>query len=262
MNSWYMGGGGSSSYSNGYNGYNGYQGDAPEEARKTMEALERVGEEIKKLRTPTGKKDAPGTTCRDIAIANPTYKNGLYWIDPNGGSTSDAIRVFCKMKAERTMTCLQSATHVYETKRWAFTKRDMGYWSFASSFEEKEEFDYDTLRSQIRLLQRHTENARQRLVVYCKDTVTIYDKANNSYDKAMVLTSFDEELLTARSKKSHRYSVLRDTCQEKNGRAGQTVIEVSGANLLKRLPILDVGFAEQTEGEFGLKIGRACFWGR
>lgn len=258
MNSWYRG---SSSYS--YNGgYNGYQGDAPEEARATMEALERVSEEIKKLRMPTGKWDAPGVTCKDIAMADPTLKNGMYWIDPNGGSTSDAIRVFCKMRAEKTMTCLQSATHVYPTRRWALTKKDMGYWSFASSFEEREEFGYNSTKSQIRMLQHHTSNGRQRLVMKCKDTVAIYDKAINSYDKAMTLTSFDEELLTARSKKSHRYTVLRDGCQERNGREGQTVLEVSGAKMLKRLPILDVGFAEQSEGEFGLRVGRACFWGR
>lgn len=260
MNSWYMNGGGSGY--NGYNGYNGYQGDAPEEAKRTMEALDRVGEEVKKVRTPTGKRDAPGTTCRDIAMADPTLKNGLYWIDPNGGSTSDAIRVFCKMRAEKTMTCLQSSTHVYERQQRSFTKRDMGYWSFASSFAERDVFDYDSLNSQIRMLQHLTDIGRQRLVMYCKDSVAIYDKANNSYDKALVLTSFDEELLTARSKKSHRYTVLRDSCQLRTGQAGQTVIEVSGEKMMKRLPILDVGFVDQSQGEIGLKIGRACFWGR
>ena len=36
---------------------------------------------------------------------------GYYWINPNGGGISDAIRVFCKMKGEKTQTCLESTTH-------------------------------------------------------------------------------------------------------------------------------------------------------
>lgn len=32
----------------------------------------------------------------------------MYWIDPNGGSTSDAIEVFCRFTtdAEKAQTCL------------------------------------------------------------------------------------------------------------------------------------------------------------
>lgn len=252
MSSWYQG--------NGNNGYD-YQGDAPEEAQGTVAALLSVSAEMKKIEKPTGTRDAPGRTCRHIALADPTVSNGMYWIDPNGGSSHDAIRVFCKMNAEKTMTCLQAATHVYPTQQRTFTEREMGYWAFASSFEQNREFNYNSLRSQIKSLQRQMDFGRQRLVVRCKDAVTIYDKANNSYDNALTLTGFDEEMLTARSKKSHRYTVLRDTCQERSQREGQTVIQVSGELMMKRLPVLDVGFVD-TSGQYGLKVGRACFWAR
>lgn len=238
----------------------GFQGDAPPEARNTVQALKEVAEEIQRLRSPTGKREAPGITCKDIALADPSLKNGYYWINPNGGSISDAIRVFCKMKAEKTQTCLESATHEYDHKKWEFTQQEQGVWSFAASFIEKEVFDYGSHKSQIKMLQHHTDNARQRIVMKCMNTVAIYDKAANGYDRAITLTSFDEELMTARSKRPFRYRVLKDECQEMDGSAGQAVLEIGGAKQMKRLPILDVGFAQQSEGQFGLKIGRACFW--
>jgi len=238
----------------------GIQGDAPEEARNTVEALKAVADEILKLKTPTGKRDAPGVTCKDIAMANPEARTGYYWINPNGGRISDSIRVFCKMSAEKSQTCLESVQEQFETTRREFTKQENGVWSFAASFIEKEEFDYNTHKSQIKMLQHHISNGRQRVTVKCRDTVVILDKASGSYDKAVTLTSFDEETLGAQLSKPFKFKVLKDGCQRINGELGETVLEVSGDKMVRRLPILDVGFPEHTAGEFGIKLGRACFW--
>ena len=35
--------------------------------------------------------------CKAILVANPTAQDGLYWIDPNEGSTADAFQVMCNM---------------------------------------------------------------------------------------------------------------------------------------------------------------------
>lgn len=35
---------------------------------------------------------------------------GYYWIDPNAGGISDAIKVFCKMDGDNTETCLETTT--------------------------------------------------------------------------------------------------------------------------------------------------------
>lgn len=238
----------------------GLQGDQPVKPRNTLVALKQVADDIEALNTPTGTREAPGITCRDIALADPTLKNGYYWINPNGGSISDAIKVFCKMKGGKTQTCLEATTQEYATQRWQFTKMEEGTWMFAGSFSDREMFYYGSHKSQIKMLQHHADNARQRVVMSCNNVIAVHDKATNSYDRAITLTSFDEEVMTSRSKKPFRYKVLKDGCKELNGQEGEAMLEIAGPKLLKRLPVLDVGFVEQPDGEFGFTIGRACFW--
>ncbi|MCK6546720.1 hypothetical protein L6R52_12790 [Myxococcota bacterium] len=44
-----------------------------------------------------GTSAQPGTSCGDILGKNPSATNGVYWVDTNGGSTSDALQVYCDM---------------------------------------------------------------------------------------------------------------------------------------------------------------------
>ncbi|CAH3185639.1 unnamed protein product [Porites evermanni] len=46
-------------------------------------------------------KDRPGRHCLDILNSGQSHGSGLYWIDPNGGSTGDSFQAFCDMKTER-----------------------------------------------------------------------------------------------------------------------------------------------------------------
>lgn len=242
-------------------------GDAPEEARNTIEALKKVSDEIKKLRKPTGEKTSPARTCRELAASSEEkLKNGLYWVDPNGGGIADAIQVFCRFNNENlddTQTCLVPATSVFEKKQW-FTRRPSGaeeFALFAENFAESE-FSYQTHKSQVKFLQYLNKKAKQRITIHCKNVVAVFDQANNTWDNAMKLISFDEEDVTAQGKKTFRYKVIEDNCKEKNGQWGTTVIEVRGKDQqLKRLPILDVGLKDVagSEQEFGIEIGNACF---
>ncbi|XP_022806625.1 collagen alpha-1(XXVII) chain-like [Stylophora pistillata] len=42
----------------------------------------------------------PGRHCLDILKAGHGRGNGLYWIDPNGGSTDDSFQAFCDMETD------------------------------------------------------------------------------------------------------------------------------------------------------------------
>ncbi|XP_022787718.1 uncharacterized protein LOC111327738 [Stylophora pistillata] len=42
----------------------------------------------------------PGRHCRDILRSGGSRGSGLYWIDPNGGSTEDSFQAFCDMETE------------------------------------------------------------------------------------------------------------------------------------------------------------------
>ncbi|KAJ7373905.1 hypothetical protein OS493_009229 [Desmophyllum pertusum] len=42
----------------------------------------------------------PGLHCLDILNSDQSSCSGLYWIDPNGGSTDDSYQAFCDMETE------------------------------------------------------------------------------------------------------------------------------------------------------------------
>ncbi|XP_078358034.1 uncharacterized protein LOC144642820 isoform X2 [Oculina patagonica] len=44
--------------------------------------------------------NSPGLHCQDI-LNSGDHGSGLYWIDPNGGSTGDSFQAFCDMETER-----------------------------------------------------------------------------------------------------------------------------------------------------------------
>ncbi|KAL9982276.1 hypothetical protein ACROYT_G004302 [Oculina patagonica] len=45
--------------------------------------------------------NSPGRHCQDILNSGQSHGSGLYWIDPNGGSTDDSFQAFCDMDTER-----------------------------------------------------------------------------------------------------------------------------------------------------------------
>lgn len=248
-----------------------YMGDATANApdqrsRNTVEALKEVTTELKKLRKPTGERQAPGRTCREIAAsAEEPLRNGHYWVDPNGGGIADAIEVFCRFdqeKLDRTQTCLVPATEKWEKQSWFSSKPVGGQLAmFAENFAE-EEFSYKSHKSQIKFLQKLAKQGRQRITIRCRNVVAVYDSQNSTYESAVKLLSFDEEHMSVHGPKAFRYKVVSDGCQERSGEWGETVLEVRGRELrLNRLPIVDIGLQDVAgaEQEFGLQLGRACF---
>lgn len=257
------------SWSSGMKAGDPYMGDATppdQRSRNTVEALKQVTAEIKKLRKPTGERQAPGRTCREIAVAaEEPLRNGMYWVDPNGGGIADAIEVFCRFdqeKFDKTQTCLVPSTDKWEKQTWFKSKPVGGEAAmFAETFAE-EEFSYKTHKSQIKFLQRLAKQARQRITIQCRNVVAVYDSQNRTYEQAVKLLSFDEEEMSVHGQKAFRYKVVSDGCQERNGEWGETVLEVRGREpRLQRLPIVDIGLLDiaGSEQEFGLQLGRACF---
>lgn len=49
---------------------------------------------------PPGSSDNPGASCANILANGGSTGSGVYWIDPNGGSTADAFQVYCDMATD------------------------------------------------------------------------------------------------------------------------------------------------------------------
>ena len=76
------------------------------------------------------------------------------------------------------------------------------------------QFSYQTHKSQVKFLQYLAKQARQRIIIHCKNMVAIYDNQNRTYDNAVTLISFDEEEMSVHAKKkAFRYKVVEDGCQ-------------------------------------------------
>lgn len=249
------------------------QGDDPSEDPKVntaIESLKKVSAQIKKLKKPTGEQDAPGRTCRQLAATfkadNKELKNGMYFIDPNGGGISDAIEVFCKFdgdKLDKTQTCLVPKVEEYEKKAWFKkppTTDDAKL--FADRFADAQEFTYKTHKSQIKFLKKLSKNGKQKIVVHCRNMI-VHDDMNGLSEHAAKLISFDEEEMTSKANTAFRYKVVKDGCQSKNGQWSKTVFEIKAKkSKMARLPILDISLSDVGAGQqFGVEVGRACFSG-
>ncbi|GFR67947.1 collagen alpha-1(II) chain [Elysia marginata] len=92
--------------------------------------------------------------------------------------------------------------------------------------------------------------------------VAVYDAKNNTYDNALKLISFDEEDIGPKGKKSFRYKIEEDGCQNRPSEWSSTTVEFRARNeMIKRLPVLDVGLKDVggSDQEFSIEVGRACF---
>ena len=75
------------------------------------------------------------------------------------------------------------------------------------------QFSYNGHKSQIKMLKHHSDNARQKITMKCKDQPLYFDKGNSTIKKSVILMSFDEEEVKARGKAPFRYRKMKDTCE-------------------------------------------------
>ncbi|CAF4464477.1 unnamed protein product, partial [Rotaria sp. Silwood2] len=70
-----------------------------------IQILDNMANQLNKIESPMGlRRDNPFQSCLDL---HDQSMIGKYWIDPNHGSTSDAIEVNCIIESGRRKTCLQ-----------------------------------------------------------------------------------------------------------------------------------------------------------
>uniref|UniRef100_A0A3Q2ZLT9 Collagen type V alpha 2 chain n=1 Tax=Kryptolebias marmoratus TaxID=37003 RepID=A0A3Q2ZLT9_KRYMA len=218
--------------------------------------LKTLSGHIQDLRNPDGSKMNPAKTCQDIRHCYPQKKSGEYWLDPNQGSTKDAIRVLCNM--ETGETCISANPADIPRKAW---------WTKSSPSPNKpflygnKEEQPNAVAVQLKLLQMLSKESHQNVTYHCKNSVAVKDK-NGNLKKALVLRGANGQELRAQGNPRLRYSVIEDSCSPfyDTSTGFLTVIEYR-TQTPTRLPVVDlaplgVGMADQ---EFGLDIGPVCF---
>lgn len=228
--------------------------------------LKTLSGHLQNLRSPDGSKTNPAKTCQDIRQCYPHKKSGEYWIDPNQGSTKDAIRVFCNM--ETGETCVSANPSNVPRKAW-WTKSspnaNKAVWFGADMnggnrlrYGNKEE-QPNAVAVQLKLLQLLSREAHQNITYHCRNSVAYKDSKGN-LKKALILRGSNGQELRAQGVNRLRYSVIEDGCSQSSGEWSKTLLEYR-TQTPARLPVvdvapMDVGKASQ---EFGLDIGPVCF---
>ncbi|XDV46679.1 hypothetical protein PO909_014521 [Leuciscus waleckii] len=51
------------------------------------------------MKTPLGSRENPARFCKDLLDCQSQRSDGMFWVDPNLGCTSDSIQVFCNFSS-------------------------------------------------------------------------------------------------------------------------------------------------------------------
>ncbi|CAF3622891.1 unnamed protein product, partial [Rotaria sp. Silwood2] len=88
-------------------------------ASRFLDNLKRLSTDITLKAKPDGSQMHPARSCRDIADYYPEKLNdflGPYFIDPNEGSKTDALLVYCKL-TER-LTCVNATNGIIQSNQF------------------------------------------------------------------------------------------------------------------------------------------------
>jgi len=229
-----------------------------DEDRKTLvvKAYEQLKVSFEKYSKPSGDKNAPARTCRDLAVAHPELPSGDYWIDPNQGDTKDSILVYCEM--ERRATCVRPSPG--KTKQVTYQGKPRAEVWF-SEMDSGFQFTYKSDSNQMTFLQLLSTHSSQNLTYNCLNSVAHYDANERSFKKAIKILGWNDIELTATGKKRFKYEVTEDDCKSRSDTWAKTVITFE-TDKPGRLPFVDVGVFDigEPNQQFSLEIGMACFW--
>jgi len=227
--------------------------------------IKSLNSQIESLLTPEGSRKNPARTCRDIQLGHPEWTSGMYWIDPNQGCSSDAIKVFCNFDTRET--CISAQPGSIAQKNWFRTTQAKKHVWFGETINGGTEFAYNdetlstqSMATQLAFMRLLSNQASQNITYHCKNSVAYMDDESGNLKKAVLLQGSNDVELRAEGNSRFTFNILEDGCTRHTGEWSKTVIEYR-TNKPSRLPILDIapldiGGADQ---EFGLDIGPVCF---
>ncbi|XP_022779253.1 collagen alpha-2(I) chain-like, partial [Stylophora pistillata] len=234
--------------------------DTETETKSQIDLYDVISYRLDMYKNPNGSQSFPARTCRDLHMSYPELKSGLYWIDPNGGITNDAIKVYCEFQTNGS--CLypgqENQPFVTDKKKW-FTGSD-GYKWLGKELLGLDKLEYVSEQSQLEFLQLLSDRARQRITYHCKNSVAWPKKSSDEGMKSIKMLTVNGLELHARSSNKFKPTLVGDDCTVKDGSWHRTTLEVDTPKP-HRLPVLDVAVYDIGDSgeEFGLEFGRVCF---
>merc|ERR1719431_380197 len=221
-----------------------------------VKAYEQLKSSFKKYLRPTGSKDAPAKTCKDLHYAHPELPSGEYWVDPNEGSINDAIVVQCDM--DKKSTCVLPQPSMTQEYNWNRKSRGLAW--LGEDIQPGFEFTYKADSQQLRFLQLLSSSAYQKLTYHCKNSVAVFDATNRNFRNSLRIRTDENIELSARGSRKIRYQIIEDGCKTRSNNWSATTI-IYNTDRAHRLPFSEVGIRDigRPNQFFKIEIGPVCF---
>jgi hypothetical protein len=169
-----------------------------------------------------------GITCKDILDNGCNVRDGIYWIDPNGGSKSDAFEVYCDMTGGGWTRI--DYTEDLEDKSY-FSGGDAWRWL-------SQNFTFALTDTQINDIRAVSTEGKQTYVGQCDGVITYYYDRGSTYNYAFGFR-FHTGYETVSGQQNYTdtsITVLQDGCKTNDSKSLNTVFEINDI----RLPIINV----------------------
>ncbi|KAI4883878.1 hypothetical protein NFI96_003817 [Prochilodus magdalenae] len=209
-------------------GYQNTEVSLEEQSSEVFRTLDYLSSVIANIRTPMGTRENPARFCKDLLDCQHDMADGMFWIDPNLGCTSDAIQVFCNFTAGG-QTCI----HPLSTDKVAL----------------------GVSKVQMKFLHLLSISATQTVTFHCYNDPA---SANAAAPRSVRFQGWNGQVFEENSPLQPH--VLQDDCQVRDGRWQQSRFLLLAQDSAQ-LPVTNVHDLppEQADDQRHLEVGPVCF---
>merc|ERR1712080_60955 len=257
---WPSGGSKAPMYDDGYRYYKSEEGkDFKTEDKETQGTiwhhLFQLDATMQGKNKPDGGELFPAKSCKDLKLCHPDIKSGSYFVDPNLGVQNDKFVVDCVFDGDRAETCIRPKTTIFTSKMdvvdtWKFLINDLN---------TNSEIAYDADAVALRYMRLNSMNIRQNITYKCRNQHAHRDTNGDEGRYVMIKTADGAEIDTDKNRNSMFMNVLKDECNQLDGKWHSAVFELKTSKL-DSPPITDIKIRHTTKPtEFKVELGPICF---
>jgi hypothetical protein len=171
-----------------------------------------------------------GLICKEIfdTAGGCPVKDGIYWINPDGGSTANAFEVFCDMNGGG-WTKIEYATDLVDKKY--FGSGDAWRWL-------TQNFQLVLTDTQINNIRAISTEGKQTYIAQCDGVITYYYQTGNNYTYAFgyrLHTGFETNFGQV-NYPGINLSIIQDGCSTNRTDSLHTIIDINDT----RIPLINV----------------------